>query len=551
MPPSALTPGEQGLIHDRQQKMLDEQRQRQEEIQQLPVLPDASELKKAPDDRPCFTIHRIRIQGADHMTETEQKETIRYFENQCLDSARINELLGAITNFYLKRGNITSRAYLPEQDISNSELEILVVEGKLEEIDNEHPNLTETEISRAFPGKTGELLNLRELEQMTDQLDRLLSRHIEIDIFPGKNHGESRIRIKKRDSPTREKSWHMNIMRGNYGEKTTGEQQANVRLSLDSPLGLADRIIINGGQDTGGRKGKHAKNQSLFYDIPIGWWTLSYNYSHSEYRARNKAAGLVFETSGKNQVHEFRADRVFHRDGASKTGVIAGLSHLRTRNYFEEAPLKISSHRLTEFQLAFYHGQRIGSAYVNADVGWQRGIRALDAQSGKHSRADAPEARYNKYTLTASYLHPFLLGGQQLSAESFLHIQRSEDALFSPQRVSLGGLYSVRGFKEWSLAGNSGGYWRNQLHWRRAVRDERWRTLFDEASARLFYDFGEIAHDGRRGDAGGRLSGQGIELAARGRYVSASLTFARSLATKGLPAGRRERPIYFSAQFAY
>ncbi len=47
--------------------------------------------------------------------------------------------------------------------------------------------------------------------------------------------------------------------------------------------------------------------------------------------------------------------------------------------------------------------------------------------------------------------------------------RRSEDVLFSPQRISLGGNSSVRGFKDQTLTGDSGGYWRNQLRWRRAV----------------------------------------------------------------------------------
>ena len=58
--------------------------------------------------------------------------------------------------------------------------------------------------------------------------------------------------------------------------------------------------------------------------------------------------------------------------------------------------------------------------------------------------------------------------------------QRSEDVLYGPQRISIGGLSSVRGFKEQSLSGDSGGYWRNQLRWRRPVTWEALRPFVHE-----------------------------------------------------------------------
>ncbi len=78
-------------------------------------------------------------------------------------------------------------------------------------------------------------------------------------------------------------------------------------------------------------------------------------------------------------------------------------------------------------------------------------------------------ARYDKYSLTLSYLQPFQLWGERFSFDSLATGRRSEDVLFSPQRISLGGNSSVRGFKDQTLTGDSGGYWRNQLRWRRAV----------------------------------------------------------------------------------
>ncbi|KJZ42781.1 ShlB/FhaC/HecB family hemolysin secretion/activation protein, partial [Pseudomonas marginalis] len=99
------------------------------------------------------------------------------------------------------------------------------------------------------------------------------------------------------------------------------------------------------------------------------------------------------------------------------------------------------------------------------DLGMQDGVGAFDAQANHNPRPGQADARYRKYTATLSYLYPFKLWGESFSFSSLMTGQRSEDVLFSPQRMSLGGQSSIRGYKDQSLSGDSGGYWRNDLRW--------------------------------------------------------------------------------------
>ncbi|EIU7092271.1 two-partner secretion system transporter TpsB1, partial [Pseudomonas aeruginosa] len=289
---------------------------------------------------------------------------------------------------------------------------------------------------------------------------------------------------------------------------------------------------------------RHSDSQSLFYSLPWGWWTFTYGYSQSDYRTRNEASGFPFKLDGDSRSHQFRAERVLHRDGVSKTAMSLGLSHQRTNNYVEDTRLEDQSTRITETQLGFNHGRRIGSGFVNLDLGWQQGIGALGAQGRGHPHAGDPNARYDKYSLTLSYLQPFQLWGERFSFDSLATGQRSEDVLFSPQRISLGGNSSVRGFKDQTLTGDSGGYWRNQLRWRRAVEWAPLRPWLQEYGVAFAYDVGVIRHDRYNDGASGRMSGNAIELDARGRYFAASVGFARSL-ERPSAIERREHPIYF------
>lgn len=126
------------------------------------------------------------LKGADHLSTADQERLVAPYRDQCLSVAQINTLLKAITHHYLERGYVTTRAYLPAQELASGQLIIVIVEGRLESLDSS-ALASSRELAMAFPGATGEVLNLRELEQLVDQLSRLPSRQVELELSPGRN----------------------------------------------------------------------------------------------------------------------------------------------------------------------------------------------------------------------------------------------------------------------------------------------------------------------------------------------------------------------------
>lgn len=539
VPPSNTPlPGDRDLIRDRQERLLEEQRRRLEELQQLPGRETVTPAP-APEDERCFDIQTINLKGATLIADKPRAALLEPYLGKCLGANQLNALLKAITQFYIDRGYVTSRAYLPQQDMADGELEVLVVEGRLEGLD-QSAVASDRELAMAFPGRAGEVVDLRELEQLVDQLNRLPSRPAQLELLPGEHVGGSRVKLQGEPF----KPWRVSLNRHNNGESSTGEEQWGAGLDWDSPLGLADQLRLYGGGDAVSDEYRHSASQGLFYSLPYGWWTFSYNYNQSYYRTQGETSGFLFEMDGESKSHQLSAERVLHRDAVSKTAISFGISHLQTRNYIENSLLDVSSQRLSETQLGLNHGRRIGTAFVNADIGWQHGTGSFDAQRRGDPHHGEPDARYHKYSLTLSALQPFQLWGESFSFDSLLNAQKSEDVLYSPQRISIGGLASVRGFKEQSLSGDTGGYWRNQLRWRRPISWEPLRSFLQEYGLAYAYDVGVI-HGGRYNpDLRGRLSGHGLELSARGAHVATSVTFARSLERPDAIT-EREHPVYF------
>lgn len=346
VPPAATPlPGERDLIRDRQERLLEDQRRRLEELQQLPGR-DMSAPESVPEDDRCFDIHTISLKGTTLVSAQQQAALVEPYEGKCLGANQLNALLKAITQFYIDRGYVTSRAYLPQQDMADGELEVIIVEGRLEGLD-QSAVADDRELAMAFPGRTGDVVDLRELEQLVDQLNRLPSRPAQLELLPGEQVGGSRVSLK--GDPL--KPWRVGLSRHNNGEKSTGEQQWGASLDWDSPLGLADQLRLYGGADAVSDEYRHSANQGLFYSLPYGWWTFSYGYNQSYYRTQGEASGFLFEMDGESKSHQLSAERVLHRDAVSKTALSFGMAHLRTRNYIEDSLLDVSSQRLSEVQL--------------------------------------------------------------------------------------------------------------------------------------------------------------------------------------------------------
>ena len=543
--PPQNTPGVTDLIRDRQDRLLEEQQRRLEELKDLPGKATAPATPTAPADTRCFAIKTIELNGADALSEGERNSLLKPYIGQCLGVTQLNDLLKVITDRYLAKGLVTSRAYLPQQNLASGNLKVQVVEGHLEGMKGaEGSGITDRQLAMSFPGKPGDLLNLREIEQMVDQLNRLPSNQAQMELAPGKEVGGSEVLVKN----IPQKPWRVGLSRHNGGQRSTGEQQWGTSFDWDNPLGLADQLSLRGGHDAVSDHQKTSRNSMLNYSLPFGWWNLNYSYSETEYRSLAQASGFNFKQSGDSQNHQLRLERVIYRDALSKTSLSTGLVTLRTNNFIEDSKLALSSNRLSEAQFGINHGRRIGGSFLNIDLGMQDGIGAFDAQANHNPRPGQADARYRKYTATLSYLYPFKLWGESFSFSSLMTGQRSEDVLFSPQRMSLGGQSSIRGYRDQSLSGDSGGYWRNDLRWSRPVTWVWMQPVFSEYGTSLGYDQGVISHGRYNVEQHGRMTSNSVDLFARSENVAATVTFAHSLERPG-PITEREAPVYFRLDF--
>lgn len=443
----------------------------------------------------CKQIDQIVLTGADHLSVMEREEIVRPYQGRCLGIGDIESLLGDITRVYIQHGFIASRAYVAQQDLSQKRLEVTVIEGTVKELQLERKKgednapLPRLYLDNLFPGVVGKPLNLREIEQGLDQINRLVSNNATMEVRPGEAPGESIVVIYN----TTTKPWHVNLNLDNQGSRATGREQAALTLSWDNPLGVNDFVSATRRQTVLDADGKGASSENYSYVLPYGRHTISLGVSDSRYKSTlHTAGGVDLESTGNSHYRFLREDYAAWRSQVSRLTLSTALTSKQSRNFLAGQLLDVSSRTLAVLDVGSNLNTGLFGGVVSVELGYSRGLNALGAMVDANDLPDnAPRAQFEKFTYGVSYSHPFELAGLNGAISSQLTGQRALDALYGTEQIGIGGLYSVRGFYENSLAGDHGFYWRNDVSFAKPVGN-----LFGHPAATILYwalDAGKVS----------------------------------------------------------
>lgn len=504
-----VTPGDIDVIQNQQQQRLQQDQQQRDALTQAHQV-ELQKTESAPASGPCFEINQISLQQASLITPNTQKRLVAPYINQCLSLDRINQLVRAISEWYVQRGYITSRAFLTEQNLSHGTLNITVLEGKLEAIHLQ--GASARQLNMAFPTRAGRILNLRDIEQGMEQINRLRTTPVQIEIIPSTQPGYSIVNL----TSTPEFPLTLGLNMDNSGQRSTGIGQLSGSLVGNDLLGVADRWFVSGGRSSAFSDWRNAQNFQAGVSVPYGYGLLDYSYSWSNYHSRFNANSFDWYSNGDNISNRLSGSWVLFRNGEIKTGVQLGLNHYASHNWLNQTLLQSSSRKLTSLQIGFNHTQKIAGGVATLNPMLSRGMPWFDAESDKGKSDDFPKAEFRKWSVSSSFQRPVT---QKMWWLSSFYAQWSPDRLYGSERLTIGGENSVRGYKEQYLSGDVGGYLRNELNY----------SLFTlpaigEVSTTLALDGGWLQSDKQDRYAAGTLWGSSLGLGTRNAHVSTQLS---------------------------
>jgi hemolysin activation/secretion protein len=538
---------QQDWITRQQQNQLEEQRRIGEEDT---IKKERSRKKKAEEEgkkqtpisgKPaeCFPIKSIALIDANSVSKRQQKKLISPFIGKCVEAKTLTEIITAIQTFYNDEGYVTARVVVPKQNIQSGNLELKILEGKIDEVivgDNHFTDKMQE--FTAFGFMEDDTLNLEDINQGLYQMNRLPSNNATMKIEPAVTEGEAKVYISNQKKfPAR-----ATIGYDNLGNDFTGIKRTNFSGGLDNLLSLNDSINLSYSTNLNDdSQEKDIKSFTSGVSIPFGYNTFSYDYSRSEFRGTNPGTNGPIRLTGFSERNNATIDRVLLNKGNLRISTNASLTTKSSASYLNKEKIETSERKLTIGNIGF----TISNYFKNGvnlylKPSYYKGLKLLNAKQDQSNLTnDTPKAQFDYFKLYASLSKRFTIPKTEIpfTLSTEMDSQYSKQTLFGTEQFSVGGYYSVRGFRENYIVGDSGYYFRNKANFNigsfvapLAKNSEGiiGKNLFhlNKFAVEPFYDYGYIKNKYIGNGADGRMAGAGLKTIFSSRYFNASLTYS-------------------------
>lgn len=410
----------------------------------------------------CLPIKNVDVRGNSVLPQQVIDDITYPYNGTCMSLHSIDKLNVELTNAYLVNGYVATRVYIPDQDISTGVIKFIVVEGKLEDFywdgqsDKKRRN-----IRAAFPGLTGQVLNLRDLEQGFEQLNRLRSQNVKIGLLPGSKAGQTIVNLV--DEP-------QSPFYGSYrfGAKTQSqgpEYSHKLSLGYENLVGFNDTLgvsITHTNDDALPINATDAGNRiDINYSMTYGAWSLGADVSHYVYHRTEPALAVASDGQwGKSRSFGVNADYVIDRDQTSISKLSLGLAHANSQVeqdfYGVRTTLVSQTRNTTAMVLGATRTTKSALSYQAMSAQMEFGLGLFNATDKSSIAFGDYERDYRLLRLSYSKTKAMEINAIPVTMTYRLGAQYSNDNLLTANRVVLGGTSHVRGAKSAIGTGNSG-----------------------------------------------------------------------------------------------
>ncbi len=518
--------------HKRQKKEQEEENKRS-----LPMV--SGQLKE------CLVVTEIKLNGADSLSRSQQKKLTQPFVGKCMDPEIMTSLIKAVSDYYHALGYVTVQVKVPQQNLQGKIFELQIIEGKIEKISLGQDRLPEKmQEFTAFGNAEGKVLNIDDVNQGMYQINRLQSNKALMKIEPGSAIGQSKIVIDNNKTfPLR-----ATVGKDNLGNQFSGVQRTNFSSSIDNLLSLNDNLNLSYTTNLHDDSSvKYLKSFSAGLSIPFKYNTFSYDFSHSNFKGQNPGQNGPSVLTGFSQSSKVTLDHVLLNQADLRLSTAVSLNSKQSASYLNDVKITTSERNLSVLNFSV-----ASSSYLNDTTSiylkpsYSRGMKILGAQKDQNNESNTtPKSQFDYFKLYANFSKRLVLPkvNVPITFTSEMDSQYSKQTLFGSEQFSIGGYYSVRGFREDYVNGDMGYYFRNKINFNAGSVVAPFLTtenspnkkpgLWSYALATLnkiyfepFYDYGYSKNKYVDSGADGRLSGAGLKTIFASRYFNASLTYS-------------------------
>ncbi len=519
-------------------------------------------------DNGCITIKKISIIGNEVFKSKDiLNKYLAIKTSDCVTKSELSQARVDLQNTYMEQGYSLARVYFDFKELAKNHLKFIISEGRSEEIIlNDNSKLNEKlkfrrkfQLATAFPNKLGKVFNLKDIEQGLEQMNALASNNATMQIEPGKQEGYSKVNIT--NEITRPTS--ISLSHDNLGSETTGRTRRNLEISQDNLLSLNDNLFLNFSKDN--EENQDEKFSFSNYGklaIPLGYLSLSTSYSHSKYKLTTRGDSQTIISTGQTISKNISLERLIKKTKKYKLDLGLKLASKETKNF--NSGIMLDDRKLVilepyaKFLYYLPNKKYLKSGYIFSNFTYHRGMHWFNATKDEDLGFSEPHAQFDKFSLTNYAKANLKIADKNIAYINNTQLQLSLDELYGTEQISIGGNYSIRGFDQTSLAGDSGFHIRNDLEINPAefIKFKEFERFIHRTKIAAFYDYGMVRKRG--GLDKDYMSGAGAYLtfnvaernSKNPRDINAKLTYSQSLHSPAAVGKEDGETIYFEVKIS-
>ncbi len=413
----------------------------------LPAPPPPGKREVVPAIR--VFVKEIRVEGSTVFSPEELAQVTAPYTNRELSAEDIEALRQALTLLYVNKGYVTSGAVIPDQSVKDAVLIVQIVEGKLSRIDIEGTKwFFPSYIQKRMELGAGPPVNVNTIQDRLQllQADARITR-INAELRPGITRGDSvlNVRVVEADPIN---AW---VEYNNFLSPSVGENHLLTTLAHQNFTGHGDTLSVQYGRSDGVNPELNVR-----YVLPVNRYdtTVAFDFRKNDF----KVVEAPFEglnIKSESNIVGMTIRQPLYRTLYKEFGIGITGEYLENKTFLLGEPFEFTvgaTNGVSRISaLRFFQdwvnrsGQQVISAYSRFSVG----LNVLGATGKNNGIPDSADSKFFSWLFQAQWARRFDPWNIQLIGRGA--IQLSNAHLFPLEQISVGGRYSVRGYRENTL----------------------------------------------------------------------------------------------------
>lgn len=448
------------------------------------------------------------------------------YAGRSVSASELEDLRHRLTRLYIERGYINSGALIPEGALTDGVLRILIVEGQLQEIRLKGMERLRGEYVRGRLARGAPPLNVNVLQENFQLLlaDPLFLK-MDARLLPGSEPGRAILDV----DVTRARPYQFSVFANNHRPPSIGADALGAGGLVRNLSGLGD-VLDASFQDSAQTKG--GARYGLGWSLPVTsrGTQLQLRFDHGRSSVVEEPLKVV-EIKSTLDNREVGISHPLIEDLRRKLSL--GLTFARRENRttllgepFSFIPGEPSGYtRLSVWRFWQDYVQRLEQQVLALRSTFSFGRNNIEQNSAAPSAQPAPD--FLVWLGQAQYARRVSDSGAQLLLRA--DIQWAHDRLLPLERMAVGGVNTVRGYRENFMVRDSG--YRASIEYQHPLLGG-----FDERHALTLAPFIDYGSARNIGEAPERIYSAGVGLLWRWQRVSANLYAAKRFVTPPAPA---------------